>query len=137
MPFQSKSKTSKQCYQKIKISICIMLQQWSQAFQTIYLSVRLSVDKRCLWGIPWLYRKTWPFNICYPISFSKNSWIVIGFGLDCQSIYKIRFGFGLPITYLWWIIGYGLDWQSKIIGLSNSLSVTYHLLANFWHKKTF
>ncbi len=59
-------------------------------------------------------------------------WIVIynpksksdfGFGLDCQSILKIEFGFGLSITYLWWI-WIGLDWQSKKIGLSNSLHTT-------------
>ncbi len=67
-----------------------MLQQLSQTtfyqnFQTIYLCVRLLVDKRCLLGIPWFYHNTWPFNICYHISFYKNNWLVIGFRLDCQS----------------------------------------------------
>jgi len=47
--------------------------------------------------------------MCCPISFSKNGMIMIGFGLDCQCILKIGFGFGLSITYLWRI------W----IGLSN------------------
>jgi len=30
----------------------------------------------------------------------QNSWIVIGFGLDCQSTLKRGFGFGLSITVL-------------------------------------
>jgi len=55
-------------------------------------------------GIPWLHHKTWPFNICCPISFSKNSWIVIGFGLDCQSILKIGFWIFKHIFLL------NLDW---------------------------
>jgi len=49
-------------------------------------------------GIQWFYNKIWLFKICYHISFSKYSWIVIGFGLDFQSI--LKFGFGLSITYL-------------------------------------
>ena len=28
---------------------------------------------------------------------------MIGFGLDCQSVLKSGFGFGLTITYLQWI----------------------------------
>jgi len=50
------------------------------------------------------HHKTWPFNFCCPTSFSKNSLIVIWFGLDCQSILKIGFGYGLSITYLLWIL---------------------------------
>jgi hypothetical protein len=35
---------------------------------------------------------------------------VIGFGLDCQSILKSGFGFGLTITYLRWIwIGFTIQ----------------------------
>ncbi len=74
-----------------------------QHFQTINLSVRVYVDNRCLLEIPKFCHKTWPLNICYPLSFSKDCWIVIRFGLDYQSILKIGFEFGLSITNLWWI----------------------------------
>ncbi len=43
----------------------------------------------------------WAFNIYYSWKFFKIFWIVIGFGLDCQSILKS--GFGMTITYMWWI----------------------------------
>jgi hypothetical protein len=46
---------------------------------------------------------------------------VIEFRLDCQSILKIGFGFGLTITYLGWI-------QSKKIRLSNSLFIAITFL---------
>jgi hypothetical protein len=35
--------------------------------------------------------------------FLSSSWIVIGFGLDCQSILKSGFGFGFTIIFLCWI----------------------------------
>jgi hypothetical protein len=38
--------------------------------------------------------------------FLSSSWIVIGFGLDCQSILKSGFGFGFSIIFC---VGSGLD----------------------------
>jgi hypothetical protein len=49
------------------------------------------------------------------------SWIVIGFGLDFQSILKSGFGFVFSIIFLCWI-WIGLTIQKKI-GLSKSLVV--------------
>ncbi len=73
-------------------------------------------------GIPGSHHETWPFNICCPIPFPKKTWIVIGFGLDCQSILRIGFGIGLTITYLFWI------WIGSTIknGLSNSLFIRHY-----------
>ena len=59
---------------------------------------------RCLLGIPWCFGKnSKAFYYLLPLFFAKSSWIVIGFGLDCQSILKIGFGFGFSIIYLLWI----------------------------------
>ncbi len=72
-------------------------------------------------GIRLFHHKTWPFNICCPISFSINSWIVIGFGLD----YIVNPYWKLDLDcQLHFFDGLGLDWQSKKIGLSNSLHIT-------------
>jgi len=71
----------------------------------------------------------WPFHIYCPFSFSKDSWIVIGFGLDCQSILKIGFGFGLSIKYLCLIwIGLTikkLDWAIAWLRIIVSRYKTY------------
>jgi len=58
------------------------------------------------------------------LNFSKSSWIVIGFGLDCQSNLKSGFGFGFSIIYLDWIwIGLTIqkNWieQYPVIHVSN------------------
>jgi hypothetical protein len=37
------------------------------------------------------------------IYFLSRSWIVIEFGLDCQSFLKREFRFGFSITFLHWI----------------------------------
>ena len=42
------------------------------------------------------------FNVCC-LYFFSSSRIVIGFGLDFQSILKSGFGFGFKITFLCWI----------------------------------
>jgi len=66
-----------------------------------YLSVRLLVGNRCLLGIPWFYHKTRPFNICYPISFSKNSWIWIGLSIHFEN--RIWIVNHICVMYLDWI----------------------------------
>ena len=86
-------------------------------------SVRLELYKRCLFGIPWFHHKTWPFNICCPKYFSKLSWIVIEFELDCQSILKI--GFGWSITNLGWI------WIRAL----HSVIVIFQIFPDFNEKK--
>ena len=74
----------------------------NQRFQTSNLLFSLSVDKRCLLGIQWFYHKILPSYICYHISFSKNSWIVIGMSIHFEN-------------WIWiWIVNHiflmDLDW---------------------------
>jgi len=58
--------------------------------------------------------------------FSKTNWIVIG--LDCQSILKIGFGFGVSSHICYW--------HSKKTGLSNSLlTCSYYILIYTFRKQ--
>jgi hypothetical protein len=61
---------------------------------------------------------SWPFNIYYPLPFSNDCWIVIGFGLYCivNPFWKSDLDLDCPSHVC---DGFGLDWQSKIIGLRN------------------
>jgi hypothetical protein len=66
------------------------------------------------------------------IEYFFSFWIVIG--LDCQSVLKSGFGFGLTITYLQWI-WIGLTIQK--IGLSNSLHLADCKLSQFMKQQKF
>jgi hypothetical protein len=85
-----------------------MLQQQGQAnifYQDYYncLAFYLLVDKNMSYGNSMVFFEIGFFMFAAIYYFLLSSWIVIGFGLDCQSILKSGFGFGFSIAFLYWI----------------------------------
>ena len=98
--------------QKLMVNLAPAIKP-SYFLSTFVLHLMSWLIKICLLGIPCQKHLCKILLMFAAFHFFSSSWIVIGFGLDCQSILKSGFGFGFKITFLCWI-WIGLTIQKKL-----------------------
>ena len=108
--------------QKLMVNLAPAIKP-SYFLSTFVLHLISWLIKICLLGIPCLKHLCKILLMFAAFHFFSSSWIVIGFGLDCQSILKS--GFGFSIIFLCWIwIGLTIqkNWIEQKPAMENGLS---------------